>query len=183
MSEGMETRVVEAPWTTYVRIVRYVPDGDHLDFSERAPRVRAASGLAEYTVPAADLTMIAELDSRDYHQERVQYFAWMQDDWYAMADAADALDVLDPAGAERRAAKRAVAAARDAAAREAHEYRERVWTTDQHGTPAGTVGLHRNPWGNVIYVVKATPRRIRYRHARPEEIAAYEAAESLSPAA
>ena len=183
MSETVETRVVETHWDTYVRIARYDAVHDGLDIAERAPRDRAPSGLAASTVPAAEGTMICELHRYDYRQEHLRFFAWIQDDWYSMVDIADALAFLDPEGTERRAVKWAEAEARNAAAREAQEYRERRWNTDQHGTPLGTVGLHRNPWGNVIYVVRATPKQIRYRHARPEEIAAFEAAESPSVAA
>lgn len=183
MSETGETRIVETHWDTYVRIARYDAVHDGLDIAERAPRDRASSGLAASTVPAAEGTMICELHRYDYRQEHLRYAAWIGDDWYLMADIADALAFLDPGGIERRAAKWAEAEARIAAQREAHEFREQVRNGADHGVPVGTEGLHRRPGGRLLYVLKTTPRQLRYRFARPEEVAAFESAESPSVAA
>ena len=97
------TMIVEKPWHIYVRVIRHREDA--FNFSERALRDRAESGLASYTVPAHEGSCLAFVLLNDWPQNYVTYARLEAGDWVPRT-AMEIIDMHDPKGIPRREAAR-----------------------------------------------------------------------------
>lgn len=161
------TMIVEKPWHIYVRVIRHREDA--FNFSERALRDRAESGLASYTVPAHEGSCLAFVLLNDWPQNYVTYARLEAGDWVPRT-AMEIIDMHDPKGIPRREAARQARATEKARQREIEraQFRKEFW----HGQTPGLCRHWKGDPGAWVVVERATAKTAWWRFARPDEIAA-----------